>query len=158
MILRPRLMSEAPKTGEKVYCFAEGGYMLSVERANLLDQDTTFYLLSDLLAAAALLHKMTPKGYEFTGEWRQAETFERYYQSGIAVTVMNTALTKGPVPILRELPEPVKYKFEAEAERRCPYLDDWVWEGLEWVEMTNANLNAYRSDHWLCARRVEVKP
>lgn len=159
MTLKPRPMSEAPKTGEKVYCFADGGYMLSVERANLLDQDTTFYLLSDLLAAAALLEKMTPKGYEFTGEWRQAETFERYYQNGIAATVMNTALTKGPFPILRKLPETVRYRFEAEPMRRRPVIGDWVWGGVEWTEMESSNWPAYGgSGEYLCARRVEVKP
>jgi len=157
MILNMRPMSEAPEGVPILAGFDDDSWQVFTLRNPHRGDAIGFYLLSDVLAAVELLRRMTPEGFAFTGEFRMAQPGELFYSQRDIARALHP-LPSVPVPILRKLPEPVKYRMEAEMKRRAPDVGDWVWSDGEWVEMCPGNWPAYAgSSAYLCARRVEVE-
>lgn len=114
-----------------------------------------FYLLADVLAAVELLRKMTPEGYEFTGEYRVPELNEwNMWFPGSASRLIDGAVGGAKYPILRKLPDPVEYEYVAEAEPRAPKTGDWFLSSDQ--KWTQAKMD-FEGNSYICARRVEVK-
>ncbi len=164
MDLKLRKMPKAPRGVPLLVKTRTGEYaVFKIERIwTGSDNFIGFYLLDDVLAAVELLRKMTPEGYEFTGEWRNAQPGEHYliyvkgHESPRAVRCFSEPSMYKEL-ILRKLPEPVEVRYEAEENRRHPKVGDWAWTENGWLEITTDRHTAYVCGLYLCARRVEVK-
>lgn len=150
MNLKPRPLSEAPQNqwllARKIDDSPNPEYSVFRYRyvgPNTDVHDVVFWEIPDLLRAGEILDEITPVGMEYID----------YY----ACQISHETAEAGRMVYFRRIAPPVEYRWEAEASRRQPHADDWIWIDGAWLEVTAERWPTYASGAFLCARRVEVK-
>lgn len=156
MDLKMRPMAEAPEAEQLIVARRRGNgieYRFIVLKNEFVGDALGFWTLPDLLRASDTLRKITPEGFEYTGEIRKPKDGEFVIFEGHVVEVGYPGAFGCEYPILRRIQPPLEYKYVTESKPRNPRTGDWCWFRGAWTLVT---------EEWtveglfLCATRREV--
>lgn len=167
MNLKMRPMSEAPAdewlltrrsntSGDVVYDTANYRSTEVFRDRPELGDGVVFCRISDLLRAAETLDKITPEGFEYTGEVRQPREGDYIANDRRALCVKYPNTYSFAYPILRRIQPPVEYRYETDGQLRQPQADEYCWSEVDkrfYLPHPASNAAVPR----LCYTRREVK-